>query len=81
LGSLGALLGLSWALLGLSGLSWGSLGPLLGLSWALLGPSWGSLGLSWGLPGFEYLAWVRLPWFSSEAQRKLSEPQRTPAQR
>ena len=51
LASLGALLRLSWALLELSGLSWGSLGPPQELPWALLELSWGFLGLSWGCLG------------------------------
>ena len=56
------MLGLSWAI---SGLSWACLGPVLGLSWACLGsvlghlgavlgclgPVWGCLGLSWGCLG------------------------------
>ena len=45
---LGAILGLSWAILGPS---WGHLGANLGSSWANLGPSWANLGAILGLSG------------------------------
>ena len=53
-GSLGALLGRSWAFLGPLGGLWGSLGSLLELSWGSLGLFGGSLGLSWTTFGQNY---------------------------
>ena len=70
-GSLGALLGLSWALLGLS---WGSLGALsdsLGLSWGSLELSWGSLGPSSGSLGVLLGAFLGLSWAAPRIRAML----------
>ena len=48
LGLLGAILGPSW---GHHGPSWGHLGAILGPSWAILGPCWAILGPSWAILG------------------------------
>ena len=48
LGSFGGLSGMSWAVLGGLGVSWGLLGASWGRLGALFGSFWGSLGGSWG---------------------------------
>ncbi len=62
-------MGLSWALLELSGLSWGSLGPPQELPWALLGLSWGLLELSWSYLG----ALLELSWAYRRSSQKTAK--------
>ena len=51
LGRLGAVLGVSWGILGASRDLLGRLGRHLGASWGRLGGSWEGLGASWGRLG------------------------------